>query len=97
MRKEPLIGVYPVAMAETIEEMIKERALPVFRVLDRWGYECFLRDIPEDQILNDNTPELYKRLLESRPDGTAKDEEGRWKKKEYSFKNYRESISRKRG
>lgn len=41
VRKEPLIGVYPVAMAETIEEMIKERALPVFRVLDRWGYECF--------------------------------------------------------
>lgn len=80
VRKEPLIGVYPVAMAETIEEMIKERALPVFRVLDRWGYECFLRDIPEDQILNVNTPELYKRLLESRPDGTAEGRGGKMEK-----------------
>ena len=65
-RKEPLIGIYPVIMAGKIETMIKDGALPVFRVLDCWGYECFRQNVSEEQIINVNTPELYKELLESR-------------------------------
>lgn len=64
-RKEPLIAVYPVAMADTIEDLIRERSAPVFRVLDRWGYECFRKEISEQLIINVNTPELYEALLRS--------------------------------
>ena len=64
-RKEPLIAVYPVRMAGMIEEMIKERSAPVFRVLDRSGYECFRLEMKEEQIINVNTPELYQELLKN--------------------------------
>lgn len=63
-RKEPLIGIYPVIMADAIGSWIEEQAIPVFRMLDRWGYECFRKEIPAQTILNVNTPELYRRLLE---------------------------------
>lgn len=62
-RKEPLIGIYPTAMAEAIENHIKERAVPVFRVLDFWGYECFRKEVSKDTIINVNTPELYRQLI----------------------------------
>ena len=61
-RKEPLIAIYPTAMAQTIEDLIKERAVPVFRALDRWGYECCRIETDEDQIINVNTPELYEKI-----------------------------------
>ena len=61
-RKEPLIAVYPIAMAETIEELIKERPAPVFRALDRQGYNCFKRELINEEIMNINTPELYERI-----------------------------------
>lgn len=62
-RKEPLIAVYPVEMADMIEDLIKERSAPVFRVLDQSGYECFRLEMAGDQIINVNTPELYDRLI----------------------------------
>lgn len=65
-RREPLIGIYPVIMVKKIEEMIKESALPVFRVLDRWGYECYFQDVSEESIINVNTPELYEKLLKKK-------------------------------
>ncbi len=64
-RKEPLIAIYPVTMADTIGKLIEEKPAPVFRLLDQWGYECFTKEMAKDQILNVNTPELYQALLES--------------------------------
>lgn len=68
-RKEPLIAVYPVEMAGMIEDMIKERSAPVFRVLDRSGYECLRLEMDKEQVINVNTPELYKELLEDKQKG----------------------------
>lgn len=62
-RKEPLIAVYPVAMVSTIEELICDRPVPVFRALDRVGYDCCRIEIDETEIINVNTPELYEKLL----------------------------------
>ena len=63
VRQEPLIAVYPVAMAGTIEELIRERSAPVFRALDAWGYTRYRLEMEEEQIININTPEAYRRLL----------------------------------
>lgn len=63
VRQEPLIAVYPVAMANTIEDLIREHSAPVFRALSVWGYDRFRMEMEEEQILNVNTPEAYKRLL----------------------------------
>ena len=63
VRQEPLIAVYPVAMADTIEELIRERSAPVFRALDAWGYDRYRLEMEEEQIINVNTPEAYRRLL----------------------------------
>ncbi len=63
-RKEPLIAVYPVIVADIIEDVIKECSAPVFRMLDRSGYECVRLEMSEDQVINVNTPELYKALLQ---------------------------------
>lgn len=62
-RIEPLIAIYPISAAEHIEEVIEEKSAPVFRALDRTGYECFHKEISENQIINVNTPELYQELL----------------------------------
>lgn len=61
VRQEPLIAIYPVAMMQTIEDLIREHSAPVFRVLDAWGYER-LRIETDEQLLNVNTPEAYRRL-----------------------------------
>ena len=63
IRQEPLIAVYPTGMADTIEAMIRDHAAPVFRAIDAWGFDSFRMELPEEQILNVNTPELYKKLL----------------------------------
>lgn len=65
-RKEPLIAIYPIAMVQAIEDLIKDRPVPVFRALDRWGYECFRLETDETLIINVNTPELYQKILENR-------------------------------
>ena len=62
-RKEPLIAIYPVEMADSIGELIREKSAPVFRMLDRWGYECYRLEMDQPQVINVNTPELYKELL----------------------------------
>ena len=62
-RKEPLIAVYPVAAAPTIAALICDRPVPVFRALDRIGYECLRIETDEAEILNVNTPELYEKIL----------------------------------
>lgn len=63
VRQEPLIAVYPTAMADTIENLIREHPAPVFRAIDTWGYRAFRKEMEQEQILNINTPELYKKLL----------------------------------
>lgn len=64
-RIEPLIAIYPISAAESIENVIREKAAPVFRALDCIGYECFHRETEENIIINVNTPELYQELLKS--------------------------------
>ena len=63
VRQEPLIAIYPVAMADTIEDLIRERSAPVFRALDIWGYDRYRLEIEDNLILNVNTPQAYNRLL----------------------------------
>lgn len=63
VRQEPLIAVYPTAMADTIESLIRDHAAPVFRAIDTWGYTGFRMELEQEQPLNINTPELYKKLL----------------------------------
>ena len=74
VRQEPLIAVYPTAMADAIETMIRDHAAPVFRAIDSWGFESFRMEMPQEQIININTPELYKKLLGEDID-TAKEKE----------------------
>ena len=62
-RKEPLIAIYPVAMASVIEELIRSEAAPVFRALDQWRWTCFRMELQADVIININTPELYQKVL----------------------------------
>ena len=63
VRQEPLIAVYPVAMADTIEDLIREQAAPVFRALEVWGYDRYRLEVEDDLVLNVNTPQAYNRLL----------------------------------
>lgn len=63
VRQEPLIAIYPVSMANTIEELIREHSAPVFRALEIWGYDRYRLETEEDLILNVNTPQAYQRLL----------------------------------
>ena len=63
VRQEPLIAVYPTAMADTIENLIRDHAAPVFRAIDTWGYRSFRKEMDQEQPLNINTPELYRKLL----------------------------------
>ena len=63
VRQEPLIAIYPVASAPTMESLIRERSAPVFRFLDTWGYRSYRLEMEEEQIINVNTPEAYKKLL----------------------------------
>ena len=63
IRQEPLIAIYPTAMASSIEELIRDHAAPVFRAIDIWGFEGFRMEMEQEQIININTPELYKKLL----------------------------------
>ena len=74
VRQEPLIAVYPTGMADFIETLIRDHAAPVFRAIDSWGFESFRMEMPEEQIININTPELYKKLLGADID-TAKEKE----------------------
>lgn len=62
-RTEPLMGIYPTEMADFIENKIKEHAVPVFRVLDQWGYGCFETRAVSWQLENINTPQAYEELL----------------------------------
>lgn len=62
-REEPLIGIYPTEMAETIGEAIREKACKVFKILNQWGYETCEASLEEWQAGNINTPEEYEALL----------------------------------
>ena len=63
VRQEPLIAVYPTAMAATIEDLIRQQPAPVFRSLEVWGYDRYRLEVEDDLILNVNTPQAYRRLL----------------------------------
>lgn len=60
---EPLIGIYPVTMAEFIEGRIKENRLSVFRMIEDWGCECFQTNVPPWQVANINTQDEYEKLI----------------------------------
>lgn len=62
-RTEPLMGIYPVCMADYIGEQIQNASAPVFRILDAWGYDTCRISVEEWQIQNINTPEDYRELL----------------------------------
>ena len=62
-RQEPLIAIYPVVMKEMIEELIQEQSAPVFRALGNWGYISCRLEMEKEEIINVNTPELYKKIL----------------------------------
>ena len=70
VRQEPLIAVYPTVMADAIEGLIREHSAPVFRAIDSWGFAGFRMEMEQEQILNVNTPELYKKLLGEDLDAT---------------------------
>ena len=74
VRQEPLIAVYPTAMAEFIGTLIRDHAAPVFRAIDSWGFESFRMEMQSEQIININTPELYKKLLGEDVDTTKEKE-----------------------
>jgi len=74
IRQEPLIAVYPTAMAGLIEELIRDHAAPVFRAIDTWGFDSFRMEMEQEQIININTPELYSKLL-GKSDDTAREKE----------------------
>ena len=61
-RKEPLIGIYPVEIADGIGQLIADAPAPVFRMLDRWEYICHRIEISKDMIVNINTRENYREL-----------------------------------
>ena len=63
VRQEPLIAIYPVAMVQTLEDLIREHSAPVFRALEVWGYDRYRLETEENCILNINTPQAYNRLL----------------------------------
>ena len=74
IRQEPLIAIYPTAIAGTIEDLIRDHAAPVFRAIDIWGFEGFRMEMEQEQIININTPELYKKLLGENIDSTSEKE-----------------------
>ena len=63
VHRDPLIAVWPTAMAAHIEEQIREGGAPVMRCIESWGCESFRRDMEKEEPLNINTPELYRQLL----------------------------------
>ena len=63
VRQEPLIAIYPTAMATTIEDLIRHQPAPVFRALEVWGYNRYRLEVDDDLVLNVNTPQAYQRLL----------------------------------
>lgn len=62
-RTEPLMGIYPVCMADCIGEQIEKASAPVFRILDAWGFDTFRTSAEEWKMRNINTPEDYRELL----------------------------------
>ena len=74
IRQEPLIAVYPAAMLDTIESLIRDHPAPVFRAIDTWGFQGYRLELEQEQVLNINTPELYKKLLGEQIDSTVEKE-----------------------
>ncbi len=68
-RRENLIGIYPVQMADYIEDRIKKGKLSVHGMLDDWGNICFEINIPQWQVENINTREAYEELLAMSKEG----------------------------
>lgn len=62
-RTEPLMGIYPVCMANRIGQQIQKASAPVFRILDTWGCDTFRISVEEWKMRNINTPEDYRELL----------------------------------
>lgn len=71
-RTEPLMGIYPVCMADCIGEQIEKASAPVFRVIDAWGFDTFRTSAEEWKMRNINTPEDYRELLAYMEKGKVK-------------------------
>ncbi len=63
-RTEYLIGIYPVVMADFIEDFIHEHSASVYRMLRKWGFTCYKMELPQWQVENINTQDAYQQLLE---------------------------------
>lgn len=62
-RTEPLIGIYPTKHWKMIEDAIREGGCPVFRLLEKIGYETDVQQTEEWQVCNLNTPKDYEKIL----------------------------------
>lgn len=60
---EPLIGIYPAEMADTIESVIKEQSMGVYRFIKQWGYDACRMEVPDWQTDNINTMQAYETLI----------------------------------
>lgn len=58
-RTEPLLAVYDTSTWEDIESVISQGSAPVFRALDKTGYQLFEFSGDESTLININTPDLY--------------------------------------
>ena len=57
-----MIAIYPVGMAEEIEEIIKLGSASVFQFLDKTDYDLCAISVEEWQVQNINTPKDYIEL-----------------------------------
>ena len=70
-RLEHLIGIYPLSMADFIEEKIKDHPAAVHRMLKEWGVVPYRMEIQPWQAENINTQEAYEALLAQKERNTV--------------------------
>ena len=63
-REEPLVAIYPVAMANHLEALISDGPASVFHALKTWGYDCLNVAVSAEESMNINTPDTYQQLLQ---------------------------------
>ncbi len=62
-RRENLIGIYPIRMADYIEKLSREHSASVHGILESWGHEGCEVEIPDWQAENINTWDTYTDIL----------------------------------
>lgn len=61
---EPLIAVYDTALRGRIEKLIREKGAPVRALLEQSRWQIFSYTGPEEYLMNCNTPEDYRKLVD---------------------------------